>query len=316
MALVLIHRGASPYLQFSLRQARHISPESEVVLLGDASNADFPATTHVDLGAAQYAQATAALDASYRHLSTNRRKFEEVCFQRWFWLREWMRQSGTVAVWVMDSDVMLYASEAELDSVWGEGASFALQRPQSQRDYRWVAPGSVSYWTREVLDAFCGFVLSGYEAGSPLAAQYDEKWAHHRQTGEPGGVCDMTALHLFAERRGGGVANLCEVRGDVTIDLNMGSAENLTPDEYRMAGGLKEVRWRGRQPYGCNQRLGREVRFQALHFQGPAKAVMPWAYRGPSFSGRWAASWRTGGYFRMRRLGARLLGPAVRKLRG
>ena len=125
----------------------------------------------------------------------------------------------------------------------------------------------------------------------------------------------MTALHLFADTRDW--TNLCAVRDGVTCDFNTASPENLTEAEYAMDGPLKAVRWDARgRPHARNLRLGREVRFQALHFAGQTKLAMAAAYRGPSFEGQRGAALRTGGYFRLRRAGARLLGPVVRRLRG
>ncbi len=316
MAIVFIHRGASAYLEYALRQAKYASPESEIVLLGDASNASFPATTHVDLARAPYATATEDFDAAYVHLSTNRRAFEEVCFQRWFWLRAWMHESDTHACWTADSDVMLYAPEAELTSTWAESAPLALQILADQADFRWCTTAGIAYWTRDALDAFCAFVLSGYAAGSPLAARYAEKWAFHTSTGAPGGVCDMTALYLFLDTESArGVANLCEVREGVTCDFNTAVAENEYPDEYEMRGGLKATTWDSRGvPHVLSKRLGRSVRFHALHFAGQTKPAMAEAYQGPAFARHAEIARRLRWTYGLRRLASRAIAP-VRKLR-
>ena len=159
----------------------------------------------------------------------------------------------------------------------GRKALHVLSTSFAQEEYRWCTTAGIAYWTRDTLDAFCEYVLSGYSPGTPLATRYAEKWRYHQRSGAPGGICDMTALHLFVEAQEAGRAvNLCEVRGGVTCDFNTATAENLYPDEYRMDSGLKAVCWddHGR-PHGDNLCLDQPVRFQALHFAGQTKSSMP-----------------------------------------
>ena len=73
MAIVFIHGGYSPYLEFSLRQARAADPAADLVLLGDADNDRFPFLRHVDASAAPFREAAAPVARVYEHWSTNRR---------------------------------------------------------------------------------------------------------------------------------------------------------------------------------------------------------------------------------------------------
>lgn len=88
MSIVFIHRGYSPYLEFSLRQAAAASPESEIVLLGDARNDRFPLVRHVDTAKPLFAGV--GLGAAYRHRSTNGEAFERACFDRWLVLEAFL----------------------------------------------------------------------------------------------------------------------------------------------------------------------------------------------------------------------------------
>lgn len=286
MSLVFVHDGYSPYLEFSLRQARAVSPKSDIVLLGDSSNDRFDMVRHVDGTTEAYAGASAAFRAGYQHLSTNRRAFEMICFERWFRLQTLFRQEGWHDAVVLDSDVMMYASEDEIRDLWLGGKTLAVDRPVHQDGYRWLTSAGVSYWTRDSLDAFCAFILDAYGGGS-VSRQLDAKWRHHVEHSLPGGVCDMTALHLFVDGYDPAkLANLSDVRDDATCDQNILDAENLYPNEYRMADGVKAMTWDAAgRPWGDNLRLGRRIRFQALHFAGKSKARMPQAYFGPAFPG-------------------------------
>ncbi len=296
MAIVFIHRGYSPYLEFSLRQARAADPGADLVLLGDRENDRFPFLRHVDTSQPPYPGAADAVARVYEHRSTNARPFELACFQRWFVLRAFMQAEGLTDALVLDSDVMLYAAEAEVLANRLRGKRLGLCWPREQGGYRWATSAHASYWTAEAAGAFCDFVLRSYTEPA-LTARYEAKWQHHLRTGQRGGVCDMTALHLFRETLDPAhVANMLTVEEGWAHDRNLNQAENEWPDEYATRGAHKAIHWEEGYPAGTNRRLGAAVRFQSLHLQGHAKALMPRFYRGAAFDGqaalRRALVWR------------------------
>ncbi|HEX9952113.1 MAG TPA: hypothetical protein VGB53_10120 [Rubricoccaceae bacterium] len=291
MAIVFIHAGYSPYLEFSLGQARTASPESDIFLLGDASNNRFPAhrfpfVHHIDTGAAVFDGA--GIGAAYQHLSTNPEPFERACFDRWFLLDTFLATQSLGSVLVLDSDVMLYATEAEIRRTHVGTADVALSRPDVAGPFAWAASPHVSFWTAEALRDFCADARASYTDPARFAL-YDAKWGYHVKQGLGGGICDMTALHLFAEARTG-VANVADVHGGAAVDHNVNVADNAFEGEYRMDGMGKAVSWADGYPMGDNLRLGMPVRFYALHCQGHAKGRMPALYRGPAFDGQRRAS--------------------------
>ena len=307
MAIVFIHRGYSPYLEFSLRQARAASPESEIVLLGDASNDRFPFVRHVDTGAAPYAGI--GVGPAYRHLSTNSEPFERACLDRWFLLQTFLQAENQSDTLVLDSDVMLYATEADVRACVGN-APCALSRPALEEPFAWAASPHASFWTAAAVDGFCAFVQRSY--AEPFAP-YDDKWRYHVANGVSGGVCDMTALYLWAEGEAG-VANLAEAQGGTAFDHNLNVPDNAAPDEYRMDGRLKALTWVDGQPVGDNLVAGAPVRFFGLHCQGHAKGQMPGLYSGPAFAGQAAARRAVVSANGLRRQASALVQP-LRKLR-
>ena len=325
MAIVFIHSGYSPYLEFSLRQARAASPESDIVLLGDAANDRFPADAspfvrHVNTRTSAYRAAAAEIADVYRHYSSNGAGFELACFERWFALRTFLRAEGLADALVLDSDVMLYASESELRRTWlGPQTALAVCRPAGQDGLRWMASPHVSYWTAATADAFCAFAVQTY-VEPELRARYVQKWEHHLATSAAGGICDMTALFLFAEMLStesvttfAGTAGVLD--GPVTVDGNVNDAENEWPGEFETDADGKAIRWDGEgRPTGRNRRLGRTVRFQALHFQGQAKARMATYYRGPAFGTAGAIGRRLRWAYAARRVESRAAQPARRLL--
>ena len=313
MPLVFVHQGYSPYLELTLRQARAADPDAELVLLGDPSNDRFPFVRHVDATAPPYRAAGAEAERVYEHMATNGHETALRWLQRWFWLRTWLRDGPDRTVFALDSDVLLFAPEAELDAAAG-GAAFAGCLPHDQADFRWTLGPCVTAWRPGAVEAFCDFAVRSYtEPG--IRARYAEKWAHHQAHGVEGGVVDMTTLYLFARALGPGeFANLAEVRGGAACDQNLASAENHYPGEYAMDGATKAVHWRRGRPYGRNLRLGTEVRFRALHLQGHAKRLIPAYYRGPAFAGQTAVRRHLAAHYGARRLASGALRPARRLL--
>ncbi|MDX1419149.1 MAG: hypothetical protein R3181_04215 [Rubricoccaceae bacterium] len=310
MTLVFIHNGYSAYLEFTLRQARAADPEADLVLLGDAENDRFPFLRHVDTARPAFRDAADRVAGVYRHRSTNARAFELLCFQRWFVLRAFLEAEGLAEAFVLDSDVMLYASAAEMASRL-EGKTLGLARPVEQPPYHWLASAHVSYWTAGQAAAFCDFVLRSYTEPEAFA-RYEEKWQHHLQKGLYGGICDMTALYLFEQDQDPGpVANLLTVHEGCVHDRNLNFEANAYDAEYRTRNGLKDITWddAGR-PWGFNRRRGTDVRFQTLHLQGSAKQHVPQFYRGEPFQGQSRLRQQIGWHYRMRRAASTVAQPA------
>ncbi len=324
MPIVFIHQGYSPYLEFTLRQARAAAPDADIVLLGDAANDRFPYVRHVDGAGPGYAAAAAEVAGGYRHLSTNRAEFELGCFERWFRLRALFEAEGWTDAVVLDSDVLLFSDEAAMRRTHLGGAALGLAHPHKQPPFGWTTSAHISYWTADRLADFCAFVLRSYTEPAVLA-RYQEKWGHHVATKAPGGVCDMTTLWLYAAESLGAegpddVVNLLEVRDGATFDLNAALAENAWPGEYATADGLKAIRFVDGMPVVHSERTGADVRFHALHLQGHAKARIPSLYRGPSFSGQRSIARSMTGHYRLRGIASRWIQPvrrlAVRLRRG
>lgn len=304
MAIVFVHTGYSPYLEFTLRQAHAASPESQIVLLGDAVNDRFSFVQHVDIRTRPYVEAVQDIRASYVHMSTNREAFELACFERWFVLQQWMEQTGTSDALVFDTDVMLYADEAQVRSRFEDNTDVALCLPPDPGGFVWAASAHASFWRLETLQAFCAFVLESYTEG-PIRRSLDDKWAWHQSGGVAGGVCDMTALYLFAGTHPG-VHNLLRSESGAAFDHNINVAVNAEPDEIEVDGRIKRIRWENGTPYSL-RRAGDQVRWLGLHLQGQAKAYIPKVYTGPNFDGAKGASRSVRGHYIARNLASAAL---------
>ncbi len=275
LPILYFHLGYQPYLEFTLAQTRASNPNSRLILLGDRANRRIAAAEH-RMAENFFAEATAFAEL-YRHRSTNPYTPELRCFQRWYAFLELMQEENLPEALICDSDIMLFADfsrrfpeERETDC--------ALSVPADQEDFRWCACPHLAYWKIDALRQFCEFNNRIYREDDPRLA---EKWRRQRESGQPGGICDMTALYLFFEglprqRK----RNLLEVRQGETIDLNIGSPDNLLREEFLMADGRKKIEFKNGLPRGFHLPTQETVGFQALHCQGGMKWLMPSLYRG------------------------------------
>lgn len=253
------------YLPAAIEQAQRYNPR--VVLIGDDSNVSLDVEYY---HYAEYFQEAKVFEPHYSHMCTNHHRFELYNLQEYFVLERFMQDCNLGKMFLCDSDVMLYCDISELED-WLSSYDLACSIPKAQWKYRWSASAHVSYWSLEVLTEFCEFILETYSTPH-LLRKLGKKWAWHQRTGTPGGISDMTLLWQFCKMKK--AISLTRVRDGATFEHNINVSENWLPDEYRMKSGIKEVTWRENQPYGFNLKLGKWIRFNALHFQGGAKGLL------------------------------------------
>ncbi len=279
----MVHRGRSDYLPYVLAQAKSRCGD-RVFLLGDEA-ARVPGTPLVRFeqlngsGARRFEQ-------NYVHLSRHRVEFELLCWLRWYYNLELMREEDLESVIHMDSDVLLYSRPEEIDFTRGgttEGA--LLVEEQDHATMVWSATAHLSYWPRDLLGRFCEFAVESF-ADPRRLEKYQQKWRWHVENNAAGGVCDMTGLYLFWVENENLFNNLAVPRNGTVVDMSIGWAGNLTPDEYRTHDGLKVVEMRKGVPYLVRTEGDERVRAHALHFQGRTKAHIDRFYLGNEFPGK------------------------------
>ena len=305
LPVIIAHAGYSPYLEFTLRQARAHVPADGLFFLGDAQNDRFDFLTFVDGARPDLQRAAGRVARVYQHRSTNTRAFELSAFQRWFRVQALMEAEGLADALVLDSDVLLYSPAAALAERFAN-CEVALSTPHDASGWRWVSSGHSAYWTTARLGECCAFIERMY-GQDEWRERIDAKWHHHQQAGVSGGVCDMTAFFLYQSTLPPeAVTNTAGVVGGATLDHNVSRSINRVEGEYRMRGGTKAVEWEAGRPHVFNNALGQRVRFHTLHLQGPAKSACGRFYRGPAFNGQEALAGRLRRYYATRAAAGRV----------
>ncbi len=90
---------------------------------------------------------------------------------------------------------------------------------------------------------------------------------------------DMTLLEYFHYHSefGGGpgrVGEMMQIINDTTYDHNI----NVSDQDFEMQNGVKHIKIIDEQPYIYSKKLKKDIKFNALHFQGPSKNLMKKIY--------------------------------------
>ena len=269
LPVVLVHNGPSWYLPYVVRQAIKVNPSSEVILLGN----DTRVKGAVNVDSQKYANAAGVRDFSsvYRHMSYNSHEFELFCFQRWFYLLEYMRETGTASTLYLDSDCLLYSSAESVRSWMGDEYRCGLSIPrQDFESLSWCASGHVSFWTLDALELFCDFAIRTYSEDKYLRL-YERKWTYNKL----GGICDMTALYLFWLENESMIHNMIAVKNGFVCDNNINDSANLVENEYLTRLGTKRIVFDGDMPILIHKATASRVKMHALHCQGSGKMFIP-----------------------------------------
>ena len=278
LPIIFIHRGYSSYLEFSLRQAKFSSPSSEVILLGDDANECLgKIVKHVNIK--DFSKAAIGFSKIYQHYSTNPYDYELFCFQRWFILLEYMISENINEVFVCDSDVLIYSDINNLHeelflkydlalAIYGNGP---------------VSAG-ISYWKISPIKLFCELLRSSYTDNEKLK-KIRQIWDTNRAEKALGGFSDMGVVADFCqEHKNKKTYNLLEINQKSTFDSQINLRTDVYGGVYNFKFGKKIFKWGNDIPYCYNNSRGDYIKFNLIHFQGPAKYMMAAYYTGPDFN--------------------------------
>jgi hypothetical protein len=270
--VIIAHFGGCPrYLELSLKSAASFNPE--VVLIGDHSNTNFWGN-HWNSDQAGMGKLREFMH-SYIKMSDYPDSYEAVFWKRPFVVEAWMKSEGIKELFLIDSDVMSFANYArEVAPLLPDSCRATLIAKPDQKIGEWASSLHFSYWTREALEDFTEFCAHAYRDPS-IRVKLEAKYRWHVDNHSSGGVCEMTLLHLWAEKNNATVFNLAKVINNSVVDGGITISTNYFEDEYEMRDGFKRLVFRNGAPYGFNKILNQKVRFWCLHCQGDSKGMMP-----------------------------------------
>lgn len=268
------------YIFSSLMQARRTNRNSRIILLVDEirSGGVTPLTEVIQEFGVEvfltkdFRDGVGEFIAIYKHLSSNPYNYELVCFVRWFVIRNFVKEQKFDKLFVTDSDVLLFCD-------------ISMEREKTFANFRITLTHNVSAGISfindvSVLDEYCKLcmnIFSGYDK-----YDYDKCYSHFvtlQNNGMPGGVCDMTIWGIYRNHfiNPGLIGETSVITPDfTTFDHNVNVSDSFEMDQ---GTNTKRFIWIGGTPYCRSQYLEKEIKFNCIHFQGPAKRLMDMFYR-------------------------------------
>ncbi|GEM_PF-2297819 len=250
--IIYIQNGWFPFFEIAVRSARCYHPEAKILHIGDQPYYHLSNICDFQRNWPSHAECQ-KLRKHYRHLSPNTIEFERFCIERWFLVHQAMKKNHWNQCWVFDSDTILFNDFNLLAPQYSDHAITINQH----------SPHATLIHCQSALGDFCDWVLDLYinQAHRINEFRQDLGWGVQ-------GISDMTLLTEFGKQHG----NL----GDNSLPSPLGMIDNniSMPQDMKFAAGKKEIQWIDGQPW-CETRDGQLIKMNLLHFQGPAKSMMP-----------------------------------------
>ena len=263
--ILFFQAGDAQHLPYTFSQAKHWAGSSPLILLGDKTNRHYRGLEHVPIR--NFASSVPRLRDSYVHMSSNTAEFEFFCLARWLVIEEFARRQGLTEFLYLDSDVLLYETVANIvRSIPPCRMTLAWEGPQNSVG-KVASAGETLIRDVAVLGEFCKTLFSFYE--NREAVDDTQKRFAEMIANKKGGVSDMWFWTLFARQNQQAIYNTWDPEKEVHLDINI-----FQSGGFRYRESLKEIEFRGGQPYGFYEPTQRWVRFAALHFGGASKKKM------------------------------------------
>lgn len=240
--IIIVHRSNSSYLKYTLGQARYFNPTTPIYLIGDESNNHYPFVTHVNID--DYLKSANRFLENYVHLSFTPKKFEELCFARWFIAHDFVAKHNINSFLCLDSDVLLFCKTEDVH--------------QKFKHYDFTMRGrggaGFNYFSNATtLIKLCNFMLDHYTKPE-LFHILKLNWEGYQKMNY-GGVCDMLFFALLLDE------NILKI-GDVGALQNNEIYERCLFDINKEN---EELIYRNRLLYLLKKQNADLVQIRALH---------------------------------------------------
>ncbi len=274
--IVFVHKlyeGAERirYFVSAATQAARLHPERQTFFISDRKfEGELPPEVHC-VSMAEYQRSALLFAEHYLHISTNSIEAERFCLERWFVLRDFLRQHKFTGCLYLDSDVYLLENVARAWQLLGSNR-VALSSP---------SPHILFIKDSEVLEQFCEYLLRLYR-GDDLEAlgEFCDLIMRADQAGQDTIISDMTLWPMFIERAKIPFCDLGKFEGTEYFDHSLGSPQErweMLSDLRPLPEGVadtKNLRFREGQIFCRDKKLGRDRSYAALHCQGTRKYMI------------------------------------------
>ncbi|XCF07741.1 hypothetical protein ABI125_07730 [Tamlana crocina] len=263
MTIFYIHIGKIPFhLKLSLNQAIKHHPESNCVLLTDCPTFKLKGLQIVDIN--KYTKSANEFSRYYKHMSSNSFKFELICFQRWFILKDFVNNNNVNETFMyLDSDVLVYQDLFNVIDL--EGYKMTVTKGYGPQYSIFKNPSSLNH--------FCDFILNNYANKEKRNILIDNYKINFLDKNIKGGICDMTLLGLYNfEGNCKDIFRISNYYFNSTLSNIRKDAKDLgySADDFNLQNFFSNSpcpKWK-------------DIKIGALHFQGSSKAQIHCYYKG------------------------------------
>lgn len=265
--VIVVHKGNQNYLKNCIACAAEHG--NSVILIGDEKNRDMCEgwISCEDCESELFTEFT----GHYVHMSSNSEFFELICFQRYFYVYQYLITHDLTECVMIDSDALVFGEVTS--ELIADGTVMASCWYERQKEYQWSVCPHFTYWSSEGLLDFLRFCIASYtdeERMKPLR----EKYQFHQDNHTAGGICDMTLLYLWMKQTTLRVENFSR-RTDPLIDYNINEPKiDTRAYVMRERYGMKEISFVDGIPYFTREEDGKKVPVLVIHAWGGSKKYM------------------------------------------
>lgn len=204
----------------------------------------------------------------YEHMHPRVGPFEHICFIRWIALRNLLDLKNIDFAFYADSDLAVLCNVDEKYNHLGR-PPVAFSIAENIHTYRWAACGHNSFWSRAKINDIVDFIFFSYKDES-MKSLLREKFQWHKDSGAPGGVCDMTVFYHYHLRNK--VFPINKVFNDEVFDDNINDPDNFEKNEFHFENGIKKIIKKDKDFFVIKK--DKLIKLNSIHMQGDAKNLM------------------------------------------
>ena len=268
-AIVLIHKGNSWYLPYTLFQLKQFNPNTPIYFIGSQETKHFEKcgwVHHIDID--KYTHSGNTLRNVYKHHSGHGVEFELFCIERWFILNDFLKEKGIEKSVYLDSDILVYSN-------------LHKERMEFDGDMTWEGFSAHTNFINDnkILNTFCEFIVDIYQNGLSGNNQYDTTQFYKRMNKiEEGFISDMTMFADFDCLHAGHLLNIALPYKGKVFDITLDETSLFLEEE----SGYKKLQWFNNMPFATTKK-GEQIKMNTLHFQGKAKSKLKSHFKLSSF---------------------------------
>ncbi|KJD33398.1 hypothetical protein PK35_05950 [Tamlana nanhaiensis] len=245
-----------------MNQVIKYHPDAICILLTDCTTFKLKGLQTIRIN--EYTKSADEFSRYYKHMSTNSYKFELICFQRWFVLKDFVNKNSINETFIyLDSDVLVYQNLFEVIDL--EGYKMTVTKGYGPQYSIFENASSINH--------FCDFIIYNYTNNEKINSLVNNYKINFLNKNLNGGICDMTLLGLYNFE-----GNCKDIFWNNSYYFNstLSNINNDLKDLGYNAGGfnLNFFVFSNSCPKLNNIKIG------ALHFQGSNKAQIHRYYKG------------------------------------